>query len=52
MSKDDTHHFHQQYICNDCGEIYEEEELGHIKIHGFYRLFCTLCQSENVELVK
>ncbi len=50
--KDDTHHFHQRYVCNDCGEVYGEEELGSVKVLGYYRLFCLMCQSEDVELIK
>ncbi|KKK86979.1 hypothetical protein LCGC14_2757840 [marine sediment metagenome] len=42
----------QVYVCNDCKVVCWEEDLGSVKIHNYYKLFCTSCNSEAVELVK
>lgn len=42
----------QAYICNDCDSVCWEEDLGSIKTHNYHKLFCTMCGSEEVELVK
>lgn len=47
-----TEIFHQAYVCNDCNTICNEEDLGSVKVHDYYRLFCTACNSDNIELVK
>ena len=39
------------YKCQDCKSIWNEKDLGSVKIDNYYRLFCNFCQSENIKLI-
>ena len=41
----------QTYQCQTCRRVYSEQDIGSVRVDGFFRLYCPMCQSEDVEPV-
>ena len=41
----------QVYMCKACGAMISEKDMGCIRVHDYYRLYCPLCQSEEVKII-
>jgi Zn finger protein HypA/HybF involved in hydrogenase expression len=41
----------QVYLCEECKAKISEKDLGTVRVHGYYRLYCPFCQSGKIKVI-